>query len=263
MSTFPYREVPPPRALRDRVECFWVVERRLEPGSAPHVQRVVASDRTNVIFKLDDRGSRLYVVGPASRFALVPMEATALTIGVRLLPGAAPLVLGAPASEFADGRASLEDVWSGRGRELHERLALARAAEDRVKLLADELARRSGRALDPRIEATVARLRAGRGADLDALARDLGLGARQLRRVLAAWVGLNPKLVARLARLRAVLADSRFGTAPWVVLALDHGYYDQAHMIRDFEELAGTSPGRMSVSSNTGSRRSATLPRER
>ncbi len=60
--------------------------------------------------------------------------------------------------------------------------------------------------------------------------------------------GLTPKKLCRVLRFRRACALGSLGL-PWSLVALDAGYFDQAHLIRDFREFAGTTP--MSVSSNT------------
>ncbi len=57
--------------------------------------------------------------------------------------------------------------------------------------------------------------------------------------------GIPPKLFARIVRLNAFLERSGEGTRERMVdLALDAGYFDQAHLLLDFRVLAGRSPGR-------------------
>ena len=76
------------------------------------------------------------------------------------------------------------------------------------------------------------------------LARDLGLGERQLERVFVERVGLGPKAFARVARLQAFLPhlDGAGGRTSWAALAVGLGYADQAHMVREIKRLAGVTP---------------------
>jgi AraC-like DNA-binding protein len=56
-------------------------------------------------------------------------------------------------------------------------------------------------------------------------------------------VGLTPKTFARIARFEAAFADLQTRRAVrWADFALDCGYADQAHLVRDFRELAGATP---------------------
>ena len=74
------------------------------------------------------------------------------------------------------------------------------------------------------------------------LARSLGVGERTLHRQLGRVAGVSPKALARIYRFQNVAARLE-GGGDLTRLALDGGYYDQAHLTRDFRELAGLSPG--------------------
>jgi len=64
-----------------------------------------------------------------------------------------------------------------------------------------------------------------------------------MQRVFARDLGISPKLYARIVRLNAVLATlDETERARAVDLALDAGYFDQAHLLRDFRLLAGRTP---------------------
>lgn len=75
------------------------------------------------------------------------------------------------------------------------------------------------------------------------IAYALGVGSRQLRCRFDSSVGLSPKLLFRVLRFRKSLERLREGkAASWPDLALDLGFYDQSHMIRDFRLFSGLSP---------------------
>lgn len=70
-----------------------------------------------------------------------------------------------------------------------------------------------------------------------------GLGKRSLQRLFNEYVGVSPKWVINRYRLHEAIAQMQAG-APivWTELALQLGYFDQAHFIRDFRKLVGRSP---------------------
>jgi methylphosphotriester-DNA--protein-cysteine methyltransferase len=76
------------------------------------------------------------------------------------------------------------------------------------------------------------------------LAREVGLTRQHLARLFDAHVGLSPKLLARVVRLRRLVESGRAGRRDWAAAALDAGYFDQAHMIGEFRALAGVTPAR-------------------
>jgi AraC-like DNA-binding protein len=74
-----------------------------------------------------------------------------------------------------------------------------------------------------------------------AVARELGLSDRRFTLWFAEQVGLTPKRFARVRRFQRVLPPIREGRELGD-LALEHGFYDQAHMTREFRAFTGVSP---------------------
>jgi transcriptional regulator GlxA family with amidase domain len=78
---------------------------------------------------------------------------------------------------------------------------------------------------------------------ITAVARAVALSPRQLERVFHREVGLPPKLYARLLRFRRMLGVLNRADPRWADLAAHAGYSDQPHLVREFREFAGLSPG--------------------
>jgi len=77
---------------------------------------------------------------------------------------------------------------------------------------------------------------------IDEVADQCGLSARQFRRICLAQTGLTPKFLARILRFRHALAQVHAHPCAFAHMALDCGYYDQAHLINEFRELSGRTP---------------------
>jgi AraC-like DNA-binding protein len=76
-----------------------------------------------------------------------------------------------------------------------------------------------------------------------AVAAELGVSERHLRRVFRETVGVSPKAFARIARFhRALGAGRQDARAGWASIAAAAGYYDQAHLIAEFRAIAGVTP---------------------
>ncbi|TCO56837.1 helix-turn-helix transcriptional regulator [Actinocrispum wychmicini] len=76
-------------------------------------------------------------------------------------------------------------------------------------------------------------------------AGEVGLSERQLRRRFAVAVGLGPKVYLRMVRLHAAMAIARRQSRPeWADIAVRCGFYDQPHMLAEFNRAVGMSCGR-------------------
>jgi transcriptional regulator GlxA family with amidase domain len=81
------------------------------------------------------------------------------------------------------------------------------------------------------------------GASLDHLAAEACLSPRQFERNFVARVGLSPKLFARIARFdQAFRLKEKLPDLDWLAVAVQCGYYDYRHLVRDFREFAGVTP---------------------
>jgi AraC-like DNA-binding protein len=78
---------------------------------------------------------------------------------------------------------------------------------------------------------------------IDELANHSGLSVRHYERRFAAEIGFTPKLFARITRFQAALDAKRMAPhQSWMSVAHQFGYFDQMHLIRDFQSLGGDSP---------------------
>jgi AraC-like DNA-binding protein len=83
------------------------------------------------------------------------------------------------------------------------------------------------------------------------LAERLGLSVRTVQRLFADLVGLSPSWVIRRYRLHEAAAHATAGgDVDWARLAIQLGYYDQAHLVRDFTATVGTAPARYAATAS-------------
>ena len=193
-----------------------------------------------------DRAPRSVGVGPQSfQAATLILTGDIDVFTVRLRPTALYELFGVPMPHLTNGAVDLADLLGPQpARELHERLAEAGGFRERAQLMDLALLPRlrSGR---PGLVATAAeRLRRTHGAQsVEDLARSAGQSERQFRRLFTTQIGIAPKLYGRIVRLTAAL-DAK-ATAPqtsWTEIAHTFGWFDQAHLDKDFRALAGASP---------------------
>ncbi len=94
-----------------------------------------------------------------------------------------------------------------------------------------------------RCERAVAALDADPVRPIADIANELGVSHGHLDREFKRVVGMTPRTLARLLRMRRLLEGiDVWGTVAWTKLAHDLGWFDQAHLIRDFKRHTGVTP---------------------
>jgi len=180
-------------------------------------------------------------------------------VQVMLDPLVAGRVLGRPFGEVANRVVALSDL-DGRGlgdlRALPSRLGAASGWAERFALVDRVFAARLADAPppDPRVAQVWHRLRSTGGAvPVETLAAEIGWSRRHLTSVVRREVGLPPKVLGRLLRFeRAYAQTRRAALSGWAPVAADTGYYDQAHLIRDFHAFTGSTPAQLPPTTATG-----------
>jgi AraC-like DNA-binding protein len=112
--------------------------------------------------------------------------------------------------------------------------------------LAHAFAVRTRQTLEPasaRLARRAVRLLEGGEVRVESVAERLGVTSRHLRRAFTESVGIGPKEFARTVRLQRAVRTATSTSNDWGRIAADAGYYDQAHLIADFRELVGLTPG--------------------
>ncbi len=78
---------------------------------------------------------------------------------------------------------------------------------------------------------------------LERLAEEACLSPRQFYNLFIQRAGINPKLFSRIARFdRTVKLRNIMNNSDWLSIALESGYYDHQHLVKDFKEFTGLSP---------------------
>lgn len=249
-----YLRLEPSADLSELVGNFWFMS-GAGPAAMPGGHRILPDGCMEFVFQLGDPFSerrpdgtwRLQphhlLVGQMERRVDVKPSGTIHTVGVHFRPAGMASFVPGDLSRFANRIVPLAPVLGADLPPLLAGLRSSRKPERSVALLEDFL--RGRRTLgDPAMVSASSRLvRESGPVDLAALARRFRLGDRQFRRRFEAAVGLGPKRFARLVRFQRVFERERERDArAWSRVALDCGYYDQAHFNRDFRAFTGVRP---------------------
>jgi AraC-like DNA-binding protein len=190
---------------------------------------------------------RCVVGGLQASPALIAHGGNQEGIAIELTPVGCRALFGAPARALWNTAFELDDVAGAAGAELWERLQSVEAWEDRFRICDEVLGQLVGDdSLEPALRRSWQLLVASAGTTRVAeLSRTVGWTRQHFARRFADEFGLAPKLAARVVRFERA---RRMLDAPFLSIAqvaASCGYYDQAHLTRDFVQLGGCPPGRL------------------
>jgi AraC-like DNA-binding protein len=244
--------------LADFVDNFWLYE----GYEAEHAdERILPTGTIELVINLRENELRIYDAEPpnhCSRFSgaivsgaygkgfISDSEEEAFIIGAHFKPGGAFPFLGVPADELADTHVDLEMLWGSSAVLFRERLCEASTAAERFHLLEDTLIGHLFCPMEHHYAVSTALESFGRQIDVTVrdIARNVGLSQRRFIQVFKEEVGATPKLfsrVQRFQRARAII-HRQVEAADWTGIAVECGYFDQSHLIREFQEFSGLSP---------------------
>lgn len=246
-----------PAQLRPWIAQLWVSQTAAAaPGGREHV---LPTGRMHLVVRLSGPPLRLVdpaepdgrttlhgpVIGGARDRLCAKEHAGAVqSVGAVLRPGAAQALFGVSAQELAGRHTLLADLAGADTADaLQEQLAGTDDTRQRIARLGGWLLQRVAGA--PPLPASLQHAldALDRPARIAQVARAGGLSHRSFIARFRQATGLGPKRYARLMRFGRLLADMR-GRPELALgeLALRHGYSDQAHMTREFRDIAGCSP---------------------
>jgi len=238
---FSLRRTPPAADLAHLIERHWVV--RWDLGDRPpHRQEVVTHPCVNLVF--EPHGAAVF--GVQRRRDSRVLRGSGWAVGVKFRPGGFSGFLTRPVHEITDRAVSLRDAFGADG----DRLAREAARHDEPAAktaLAEAFLRERMPPPDAEVdlvqEVVVDMLDVDPGTTVAEIAKRHAVSTRTLQRLFRRHVGVGPKWVLRRYRLQEAAEQLAAGErSDWTRLALDLGYFDHAHFIRDFRAVVGRSP---------------------
>jgi AraC-like DNA-binding protein len=253
-----YEEHTPPAPVAPCVACVWTLT---GTATTPGFDLVLPDGRPELVVHRGDpfrqrlrtgatriQPRRMIVGQMTGAVALAPGRRVE-SIGVRFTPAGLSPLCPFPQARLANRLVAIDDTLAAPL--LHDVAAAAAGAstiDAAVAALGPALmdAYAAATPVDARVLDAVTLLASSAGdVSLAALGRAVGASPRWIERRFQHAVGVSPKRLARLVRFRRVLAAlDADPTAGGAAVALDHGFYDQAHFIAEFRTFAGDAPRR-------------------
>jgi AraC-like DNA-binding protein len=239
--------------LRGTFSSTWI--HRMPEGSAPPV--IVMPDGT-IDLQWIDRTFR--VAGPDKDPMIENLPAGTTIVGFRFRPAAAATWLDVPANQILGQRVSLHELWGPRARGMAGKVRDNQNIADLIAALASVIAPCPAKnaLTDEPMRAAFNLVQAGPPpgvALVPWLGRALAMSERTLRRRFDESFGYGPKTLDRILRYQRFLRLVRSSQGSTAILAMEAGYSDQPHLVRESRRLAGFTPAQVERTMRTGSGR--------
>jgi AraC-like DNA-binding protein len=252
------RRYIPQSPLSAFVSCLWYSE------GAPNThskERLLPNGEAAIIFNLRDDPLRIYqalncgrhnsyghamLFGARANCFVIDTCQQERVVGIQFRAGGAFPFFRMPVCELEGESFALDDLWPMRAGEIRARLLAAESVDAMFAILEccllDQLVRPLE--LHPAVTYALEQFRSpARSSSVAAVTARIGLSQRRFIQLFHQQVGLTPKTFSRVRRFQRVLCSIHAKReVDWAQLALDCGYYDQAHFIHDFQAFSGLTP---------------------
>jgi len=235
----------------------------LPDGRATLLFCVCGDSRLTATGAFAHANGRLHVLGAATKAYSKNIQQTPLSIVVRFKTAGAYRFLRAPMHTLANEDVELSDLWGTPGRTLTDALTSATSTATRLNILEtflfEQLERSRYRELRcvRLVTAALASVQPFRSQELRPAPTDDEIcpaaSSRHIRRLFNDVVGVPPRTLMRIERFNYAVRLARDPECPpWREIASTAGYYDQAHMIADFNQFADITPLRFLTALKSG-----------
>jgi AraC-like DNA-binding protein len=248
----------PQLPLSQFVENMWLVQGFV----ADHTREKILPDGAiEMIFDLDPEPKSIFedelstgfrtvkkawISGERTRYIVIGAARNQSMVGVRFRPGGAYPFFRFPISELSESVTELDLIWGRLVEEIRDELQEIESPDYRLLRLESFLLRQVQRTLEPNrlIAFAVHQLQhSPQFLAIRDLASMVGISQKHLISQFEKVVGLRPKSFARVCKFQKVVnLLEQQDQIEWAALALECGYYDQAHFIKEFQAFSGLNP---------------------
>jgi AraC-like DNA-binding protein len=254
-SHFRLSRRPPDPDLAHVLDWYWIVTWDLR-GRPPYDSEVLPFPSVHMAIE----AGRSAVHGVSTRRFVRRLEGKGRVVGTKFRPGGFHPFVGFPIANLRERVVPLSDLFGAEGAHLADDVTAIDDEAGQCALVSAFLRRR----LPPRDENTERVANVVALAETDPSIRSVadlstraGIPPRALQRLFERYVGVSPKWTIRRFRIHeAVDRVSRGAEVDWAAMALDLGYFDQAHFIKDFTAQVGRSPATYAALCATAARSS-------
>lgn len=263
-----YREYTPRPDLLPFVECFWT----LQSDSRFFNQRelVIPGGRAELIFNFGNairwydsidsitaiEYAGTHLLGQRNRYFFMEMEGMVDVVAARFRQGGFSSFTRMPVNQFLNRLVPVHDIFGAASVHWTDQLYAMDGPEAKVKALEALLFSLVNVKHDTYKTLQLISVVKQQATDntITSICDQTGIHYKKLERIFSHHTGYNPKNFSRVIRFYRTLKEMTRRQAPLTQVGLQHGYYDQAHFIRDFKTFTGRAPGQFPMESAIVSR---------
>ena len=247
----------PSLLLSKLVKQYWAIENCI-PDSQKHTQRIVPNGLLELIFYLGDKpvsedknksiNENTLISGQLSEFYDIQISGKLSLFSIQFQPHGLSLFIDIPLIELYNQNVPLKFIFKNGIDELETKLFEANSFQNKIKIvehyLHQLLQKNRHKYNFDRIEESVKLINQSKGVvNIDFLASKACYSRKQFERIFSHYIGTSPKQFLKIIRFQnAVDEKSKDKIINLTDLTFRCGYYDQSHMINDFQKLTGMSP---------------------
>jgi len=252
-----YREIQPPPILADFVKLIWIQEFDANGGFIPP-ERIVTDGIVELVFHFGEpflthypdntveKQPTGFAIAQLNKHILIQPRGKIGLIAVRFHPWGAYHFFDLPIREFSEKPISAKDIWRGHGSAIEEQILAAQDNEERLNIISgfliEQLAAHHKRHAS--VDDVIRLVQQSRGLlSIKELRTKTGFGERTLERAFLSTIGISPKQFSRITRFLNTCRFIKQQTHKSLTqITYECGYYDQAHLIHEFQQFAGITP---------------------
>lgn len=251
-----YQTFPPHPNLSALVKFYWTLEVPFDPNNEK--QKIIPDGCIEMTFNLEDKIKRYiseneYVINPnamimgqrTKSYCIEPVG-NVDSFAICFYPHGFATIAGKPLDNLVDIETPITSLFGKKqGELLEQKIVEAASTQERIAIieifLLDKL--NENATIENLVKTTVDSLLTTNGSRSinEILKNDLSK-RRQLERNFKKQIGISPKQLGKVLRLQTALKMLLNDKESLTNIAYESEYFDQAHFIKDFKELVGTTP---------------------
>lgn len=245
-----YKEYQPNALLAPYIEVYWTAEGFVEQ-EVPYT--VLPDGCVDIIFSFGDTSSKSglepilpNIIGTMTTYLQAYYNGSVCMLGIRFKPAGFTAFTQIPINEFTNRQISLTSVDTLFDEQFYAALPEKKRMKDKMLHIDSYFVHKLGKlfSIDQQVEYAVALIRQTNGLlPLTAIAYESCLSLRHFERKFKAAIGVSPKTFSKVIKLKHTIAYLKeHKSTSLFAAAVDCGYYDQAHLIKELRALSGNTP---------------------